>query len=194
MVTLNPVQRDRLEAFAKDQRTVFDFEQLFAAVIELQSTVVALQAASDERVGSIVWSAAATYEGAMLARGASLLRADYPALFAKIGTVFGAADADHFNVPDIGGRVVAGSEAAASRLTSGVSGVAGNTLGAAGGDQRLHAHAHSIATYASGATGAAGRPEEGTSGSVSTVNTANAGAGNAQNVQPTIVLNAFILY
>lgn len=38
--------------------------------------------------------------------GASLLRADYPDLFAAIGTVWGASDLAHFNVPDLRGRVM----------------------------------------------------------------------------------------
>ncbi len=36
--------------------------------------------------------------------GASYLRTDYPALFAEIGTTYGSADGDHFNVPDWRGR------------------------------------------------------------------------------------------
>ena len=32
--------------------------------------------------------------------GASLLRADYPALYAKIGVMYGAIDGTHFNLPD----------------------------------------------------------------------------------------------
>lgn len=34
-MNLDPVQRDRLEAFVKDQRTIFDFERLFEVVIAL---------------------------------------------------------------------------------------------------------------------------------------------------------------
>jgi len=42
------------------------------------------------------------------ADGASLLRSDYPDLFAVIGTTYGAADGTHFNVPDLRGRVPLG--------------------------------------------------------------------------------------
>lgn len=45
----------------------------------------------------------------LLCDGASLLRADYPALFAVIGTVYGAADGTHFNLPDLRGRVPLGA-------------------------------------------------------------------------------------
>lgn len=41
--------------------------------------------------------------------GSSLLRVDYPDLFAVIGTLYGAADSSHFNLPDLRGRVAVGS-------------------------------------------------------------------------------------
>jgi len=44
-------------------------------------------------------SAASIPAGSLLCDGASYLRTDYPALFAAIGTTWGAADGDHFNVP-----------------------------------------------------------------------------------------------
>lgn len=39
--------------------------------------------------------------------GRSLLRSEYRTLFAVLGTDFGSVDADHFNLPDAEGRVVA---------------------------------------------------------------------------------------
>lgn len=44
----------------------------------------------------------------LLCDGASLLRTDYPRLFAVIGTTFGAADGTHFNVPDLRSRAPIG--------------------------------------------------------------------------------------
>lgn len=41
--------------------------------------------------------------------GASLLRADYPDLFAVIGTLYGSVDGTHFNLPDFQGRSPSGS-------------------------------------------------------------------------------------
>jgi microcystin-dependent protein len=38
--------------------------------------------------------------------GSSLLRSDYPDLFVVIGTIYGATDGSHFNLPDLRGRVV----------------------------------------------------------------------------------------
>lgn len=39
-------------------------------------------------------------DGYMAAQGQSLLRSDYPELFKIIGTRFGAADSEHFSLPD----------------------------------------------------------------------------------------------
>lgn len=44
----------------------------------------------------------------LLCDGSSLLRVDYPDLFNVIGSVYGAADASHFNLPDLRGRVPIG--------------------------------------------------------------------------------------
>jgi microcystin-dependent protein len=48
----------------------------------------------------------------LLCDGASYLRTDYPALFAVIGTTFGAADGTHFNVPNLKSRFPVGRDAA----------------------------------------------------------------------------------
>jgi len=40
--------------------------------------------------------------------GSSLLRTDYPDLFIVIGTVYGATDGTHFNLPDLRGRATIG--------------------------------------------------------------------------------------
>ena len=42
--------------------------------------------------------------GSFLCNGQSLVRVDYPDLFHTIGAIYGAADGDHFNVPDMRGR------------------------------------------------------------------------------------------
>jgi len=59
--------------------------------------------------GSMVEFAGATQPSQWLfCNGQSLVRADYPTLFAAIGVVYGAADSTHFNVPDKRGRVSVG--------------------------------------------------------------------------------------
>lgn len=83
--------------------------------------------------------------GFLMCNGQAVSRIDYADLFAVIATTYGAGNGTTtFNLPDLQGRVVAGKEASATRLTSGVSGVNGATLGAAGGDQRMHQHNHGI--------------------------------------------------
>ena len=148
----------------------------------------------------------------LLCQGQDVSRSTYSDLFTAIGTTYGAGDGSTtFNVPDLGGRVVAGKEATATRLTSGVSGVDGETLGAVGGDQNMHEHTHT-ATQAShshtmpragSGYSAGGGPQpanatDGTGGTVTsssaapTITVNNAGTGSSQNVQPTIVLNWLI--
>lgn len=151
----------------------------------------------------------------LLCQGQAVSRTTYSDLFTAIGTTYGSGDGSTtFNVPDLGGRVVAGKESSATRLTSGVSGVDGATLGAAGGDQNMHGHTHTATVTDSGHThsmetqtgaGGGGTPWVGNTG-VSygsmntgssttgiTVSNSTAGSGSSQNVQPTIVLN-YVIY
>jgi microcystin-dependent protein len=63
-------------------------------------------------VGSIViWPAAAPPTDWLTCNGASLMRSAYPALFAVIGTTYGAADGTHFTLPDYRGRAPVGLKA-----------------------------------------------------------------------------------
>ena len=103
--------------------------------------------------GAIMDFAGATAPaGWLLCQGQSVTVAAYPNLHAAIGYLHGGSGAN-FNVPDLGGRVVAGKEATATRLTTAGAGIDGATLGAAGGTQthtlsqaESAAHDHSITT------------------------------------------------
>ena len=95
----------------------------------------------------IPYAGSAAPAGWLLCGGQAVSRSDYAALFAIIGTTYGSGNGSTtFNVPDLRGRVVAGEDdmggTAANRLTAGNSGITGTTLGAAGGDERLHQHSH----------------------------------------------------
>lgn len=156
--------------------------------------------------------------GHVLCYGQALSRTTYSALFAILGTTYGAGDGSTtFNIPDMRGFVPAGKDnmggTAANRITTAVSGLDGTTLGATGGDQRMQNHVHnntvSETPHAHDANcvyGAAGNNPSGgavtyeTSGTGNRVVTktasagvsitnASAGAGSSQNVQPTIVVN-----
>lgn len=138
----------------------------------------------------------------------------YSDLFAAIGTSYGSGDGSTtFNIPDLRGRVPAGKDnmggVAASRLTSAISGVAGATLGASGGDERQQSHNHTATD--SGHTHSIGTPSQtgiiqggglsgySTSGGTSGTGSANitvstTGAGSSQNVQPTLIFNYIIKY
>jgi hypothetical protein len=78
--------------------------------------------------------------------GQAVSRTTYALLFAAIGANYGGGDGSTtFNVPDLRGRAVFGSDAmngtAANRLTVGGSGV-GSALGSAGGNELLQNHGH----------------------------------------------------
>jgi microcystin-dependent protein len=138
--------------------------------------------------------------GWLLCGGQAVSRTTFAALFSAIGSTFGSGDGSTtFNVPDLRGRAVAGLDNmggnAASRITSGGSGIAGTTLGAAGGEQthtltqtEMPAHTHTVSTVVVGG-GLGGGSQNGVGG----VNTGSTGGGAAHNnVQPTIVLNYII--
>lgn len=159
--------------------------------------------------------------GWLLCDGSAVSRTTYAALFSIISTTYGTGNGSTtFNLPDLTGRIVAGKEASATRLTSGGSGVDGGTLGATGGSQThtLTAaqsaaltytssvtdpgHTHTIHTYTESASSGGGSNFPATpnaSGSTSSATTgitvsttSNAGGGAHNNVQPTIVLNYII--
>ena len=72
----------------------------------------------------------------LLCDGSAVSRTTYADLFAAISTTYGTGDGTTtFNLPDLTGRIPAGKEATATRLTSGGGGVDGATLGAVGGVQ-----------------------------------------------------------
>lgn len=163
-------------------------------------------------VGTVLpFAGAASPNGFLLCNGQAVARTTYAALFAAIGTAYGAGDGSTtFNLPDLRGRVAAGKEDAATRLTSGVSGVDGAALGAAGGDQRLQSHSHAVSDpthfhyYGMGGipyNGGNVRSTSGdgtnfgyaaTNGSATGISIQNAGSGSTQNVQPTLILNYII--
>jgi len=83
----------------------------------------------------------------LLCAGQAVSRTQYAGLYLVLGTIYGVGDGSTtFNLPDLRGRTIAGLDnmggSAASRLTAGVSGIAATTLGAAGGDERVHQHTH----------------------------------------------------
>lgn len=87
--------------------------------------------------------------GWYLCYGQAVSRTDFSAAYSVLGTTWGSGDGSTtFNLPDLRGRVMAGKDnmggGAANRLTAGVSGVPGTTLGGVGGDQASQIHDHAI--------------------------------------------------
>ena len=153
--------------------------------------------------GSVTdYAGAAAPAGWLFCQGQLLSRAAYPGLFTAIGTRYGVGDGSTtFGLPDTSGRVTAGKEAVATRLTTAGSGVDGGTLGATGGDQRLPVHAHGARgqglvgqNLTLGTSRAVGTADGNASGYFQDIQVQvdNAGAGASANVPPTIVMNKII--
>lgn len=104
--------------------------------------------------------------GWVLCAGQTLSRSIYSLLFNRISTTYGAGNGTTtFNAPDLRGRGVFGLDnmggTSAGRITDGVSGISGTTLGASGGSQgvsltleQLAAHTHAAGSYTTGSAGA----------------------------------------
>jgi hypothetical protein len=93
--------------------------------------------------------------------GASLLRVDFPDLFAALGTMYGAADSTHFNLPDDRGLFAriwshaSGVDPDAASRTNRGDGIGGDNVGSKQGDE-FKSHAHSINTYSADVGAASG--------------------------------------
>lgn len=160
------------------------------------------------------FAGAAAPSGWLLCDGAAVSRTTYAALFTVVGTQYGSGDGSStFNLPDLRGRSVFGLDnmggSAASRVTSGISGIAATTLGAAGGDERMHQHTHTVTdpghTHTLSFNDAVGFAASGggnhfnttstqavTSSATTGVTVNNAGAGASQNMPPAMMLNYII--
>lgn len=108
---------------------------------------------------TVPYAGSSAPSGWLLCYGQAVSRTTYAALFSAIGTGFGAGDGSTtFNVPDARGRVAVGKDdmggSAASRMTSGGSGVDGATLGASGGAQTHTLTVGQLATHSHVLTGA----------------------------------------
>lgn len=140
--------------------------------------------------------------------GQAISRTTYATLFTLTSTTYGVGDGSTtFNVPDLRGRAVFGQESGGSgRITNANSGIVGTTLGATGGDERLHQHNHAITdpghqhtyivrnnvTTASPGASVNIWQTDNNAGTTSVVTTGitvnNSGGGSSQNMPPAIIL------
>jgi len=130
--------------------------------------------------------------GWLLCFGQTVSRTTYADLFGVLGTTYGAGDGSTtFVLPDLRGRVAGGKDnmggTAASRLTTGGSGVNGATLGAAGGAET---HTLTNAQLPNQAIGIGGSSISRGSTVADLQVIGNSQAHN--NTQPTIVLNYIV--
>lgn len=117
-------------------------------------------------------------------------------------------------VSDLRGRVRVGKDnmggTAANRVTAGISGIAGTTLGAAGGNESMQQHAHGVTdpththltnadNVSLGSSGGGNALWQSGSGNPVTsapssagITIQNAGAGGSQNMPPAMIFNAII--
>lgn len=141
-------------------------ERTFRDIVESWLTLLSDPATGTARAGVPVggemdFAGTVAPAGWLLEYGQSVLRADYAALFAVIGTTYGAVDGTHFTIPDKRGRTTAGKDdmggVSANRLTTPIN---GDTLGAAGGAEsvalitaNVAAHTHTFSDTATTSTG-----------------------------------------
>jgi len=144
--------------------------------------------------------------------GSILNIADWPQLYAIIGSAYGGNGLTTFAVPDLRNRVRVPIDTNqggfTNRVTASGSGISGQSLGAAGGDQLMQQHTHAAAVTDPGhlhqitgqtpATGAPGLPTLAATGTPFTrqtdpattgitVSNANTGSGASQNMQPSLI-------
>jgi hypothetical protein len=103
-------------------------------------------AAATVPVGTILMTAGSSADsGYLLCDGASVSKATYAALFARISTTYGTSNTTHFSLPNLVQRFPLG------KASSGT----GSTLGSTGGNID-HTHSTTISTSISGTTGSSG--------------------------------------
>lgn len=175
--------------------------------------------------GTVVAYAGATEPNwCLFMYGQTVSTTTYAALYGVIGTTYntGGETAGTFRLPDMRGRTIFGQDdmggSDADRITTAVAGFEASTLGASGGDQRLHTHNHTQASHDHGGStgnmclltkagpGNSGNPyfalhnaTDGCESHSHTISSAtpvinNSGTGSSQNVPPGLVLNWCIAF
>lgn len=163
------------------------------------------------------WITACSVLPWLVCDGSTPLIATYPVLAGIVGQAFGGNGISTFGLPDLRNRVRVAIDTNpgggfSNRVTTAGSGINGQALAAAGGDQALQSHTHAatvspnphnhgISTYqiqglstGAGTTFNNGVPIATTTDNVTlTVTNASVGAGAGQNMQPSLIAGvAFI--
>jgi len=134
----------------------------------------------------MVYAGATVPAGWLKADGAALSRTTYAALFAALGTVYGAGDGSTtFNLPDMDDRVVVGSGFSYTRGQQG--GAATVTLSAA----QMPSHTHSAGVGTAAVTVASGTGASVSNATAAT--TGSTGSGSAHENMPPFVAMPMII-
>lgn len=154
-------------------------------------------------VGALMpYAGLATPAGWLLCKGQSLDRGTYPDLFKAIGTLYGAADAQHFSVPDLRTRVPVG--VSDNHMTFG-------QMGSKGGEERhtlrideMPSHTHILKGVGISFKGGLEKTNLGsgngwttvtnfTGGGMPNLQAAPTGVGNPHNNMPPYIVLNFII-
>ena len=141
----------------------------------------------------VPWSSSSVPTGFLECNGAAVSRSTYSALFAIIGTTYGAGDgASTFNLPDLQDNVAMGKSGTKALASTGgantvaASGtVGGSTANATLTEAQLASHSHSVnqvaATTFGGPITVIRIVTDGSNASIVNLNTANTGSGTGHS-------------
>ena len=143
----------------------------------------------------VPWSSASVPSGFLECNGAAVSRSTYSALFAIVGTTYGAGDgATTFNLPDLQDNVAMGksgtkalaSTGGANTVTS-TGNIGGSTANATLSTAQLASHNHTANLRAPGGdlNNSAGRGFHTLSGGTLTMNNTGSGTGHSHNMSAT---------
>ena len=121
--------------------------------------------------------------------GSSLLKTDYPDLYAAIGVAWGSVDGTHFNVPDLRGKVLVGVGDATFTAIGQTGGEVTHSLSSAENGQ--HTHTLQSITYPSSGGGFYGFGYPAFSYGTVTTDASGSGTGH-NNLQPYAVIQYYI--
>ena len=138
----------------------------------------------------VPWSSSSVPSGFLECNGAAVSRSTYSALFAIVGTTYGAGDgASTFNLPDLQDNVAIGKSGTKALASTGgantvqsTGNVGGSTANATLSTSQLASHSHSggIATN-SGFNNSSGKP----GGSSTNTGSTGSGTGHSHNMSAT---------
>ena len=212
-IAVDAIGSSELADNAVDTAAIAALAVTTAKITDANVTNAKLAADAATPTGSITAFAAAT--GAptswLACDGTAISRTTYSALFVVIGTTWGVGDGSTtFNLPDLQGRVLAGVEATATRLTTANaddSNITSTAVGSTGGDQYPQVHTHTQdphqhwfnrppgqASYYPNAyvLGSNWYSNEAVVTSTATAINQNTFAGGSGNVQPTAIIRYII--